>query len=171
MLNPQQIKKALIKLAEFQKRPPYDVCVVRDIIANFDTHPLKEAVLYFCEVSPKEYTARLAELSQLCRSNAVVQLITDKTGIDVKSILDGDVHINNGTWLQLKKHFDYIDDAINNRDKLKEEFEHECSYDLFLSAYIKDCGFSWAKKKYTGQNSDIVNKAWLSFQDFKGVGK
>ena len=83
MLNPQQIKTALIKLAEFQKRPPYDVCVVRDIIANFDTHPLKEAVLYFCEVSPKEYTARLAELSQLCRSNAVVQLITDLAPLDL----------------------------------------------------------------------------------------
>lgn len=167
MLNPQLIKAALVKLAQFQNRPPYDVCVIRDVIANFNNHPLREGVLYFCEVTPKEYIARLAELERICRTKVMIELATVKSGIDVKAILDGELNITNAAWSKLQSVFDALDDAHENRDKMKDEFEYECQFDLFLATYVKECGFSWAKKKYTGENSDIVNEAWLSFQDFK----
>ena len=167
MLNPQIIKQALVKLAQFKGRHPYDMCVVRDVIANFDAHPLRDAILYFADVSPEEYVARLAELKIVCRTNAMIDLATQRSGIDVRSILDGDQYITNAAWSALQAVFDSIDDAYENKDKLKDEFEHECSFDIFLACYVKDCGYSWASKKYTGANAKELNEAWLSFQDFR----
>lgn len=171
MLNPQMIKQALVRLAQFHNRPPYDVCVVRDVIANFNNHPLREAVLYFSEVSPKEYAARLGELRLVCKTNAIIDLASQKSGIDVRSILDGDMHITNATWQRLQSIFDALDDIHENRNKLKDEFEYECSFDLFLSSYVSDAGFSWGTKLYTGEYAQILNEAWLFFQDFKRSGK
>ena len=167
MLNPQLIKAALVKLAQFQKRPPYDVCVVRDVIANFDSHPLRDGVLYFSDVTPKEYVARLSELERICRTKVMIELATVKSGIDVRAIRDGELNITNLAWSRLVSIFDSLDDAHENRDKLKDAFEYERQFDLFLATYVKECGFSWNRKKYTGENADILNEAWLSFQDFR----
>lgn len=174
MINPQQIRRGLVKLAEFKKRPHYDVAFVRSVIANFDRHPLREAVLYFCDNCPKEYTARLAELRALCRSNAMIDLAMRTTGIDVRSILDGDMHITNATWDTLKTHFDTLEDHAvikyeksRARDKVREEFEHECQFNLFLAAYLNDIRFNTKTRRYEGENADEINEAWLSFIDFR----
>lgn len=178
MINPQQIRRGLIKLAEFKKQPHYGAEFVRSVIANFDHHPLREAVLYFCENCPKEYTARLAELRALCRSNVMIDLAFRTTGIDVRSILEGDMHITNATWDTLKTHFDALEDqAVINyeksrvRDKVRDEFERECQFDLFLQSYLNGMRFNVKTKKYEGDNADVMNEAWLSFRDFRSSRK
>lgn len=173
MINPQQIRQGLVKLAEFKKRPHYDPVFVRDVIANFACHPLRDAILYFCETCPKEYTARLSELHFLCRSNAMIDLACNITNIDVRAILDGDMHITNATWNTLRQYFDVLEDKSvesKRKDRVREEFEHECQFDLFLSAYLHGVAFNARSRKYEGCNADVVNEAWLSFQDYKGAG-
>lgn len=109
MLNPQQIRKALVRLAEFKQREHYTPFAVREIISNFETHPLKEAILYFCENDPEEQRIRLFELGMVCRTNVMRDLATEHTGIDVRSLLTGEHIITNSTWLKLKQHFDELE--------------------------------------------------------------
>lgn len=164
MINPQQIKKALVKLAEFKKRPHYNPVTVRYIVDNFDKHPLREAILYFCDVEPREYVARLTELSSVCRGQQVIDLATRMTGIDVRALLSGKTNITNGAWIKLQDCFDAIDDAKTGLLKLKQDFEYECSFDILFQDALRHAEFNWVTKKY---NDNDLNEAWLSFQDFK----
>lgn len=109
MLNPQQIRRALVRLAQFKQRPHYEPMFVRSVIEGFETHPLKWAVLYFCEHCPEEHKARYNELLAVCRNDNVVRKLSELSGIDVRSILLGECMITNSAWLALKKHFDGVE--------------------------------------------------------------
>ena len=167
-MNPQQIRKALVKLAEFKNRPHYDACTVRHIVATFETHPLREAILYFADVDPLEYTARLAEIVAVCKNKSTIAMFKRVTGVDVGAILDGKVNISNHTWGVIQDHFDVIEDISLGTIKLKEDFEYEASFDMWLMDAIKHSVFNWKTMTY---NDDELNKAWLSFQDFRSSSK
>lgn len=109
MLNPQQIKKALIKLAEFKQRPPYEPIVVRTVIANFEIHPLREAILYFCEQDPSEQVARYDELKKLCCSHEVREHAERLTGLDIQSLHREETLITNAAWFKLLHKWDEIE--------------------------------------------------------------
>lgn len=109
MLNPQQIRRALVKLAEFKQREHYTPLAVQYIIANFNEHPLRDAIIYFADNDPKEYMARLAELRSVCRSRYLMERMYQETGIDVREILRGDTLITNAVWIKLREHFDLIE--------------------------------------------------------------
>lgn len=168
MINPQQIKRSLLKLAEFHKRPPYEPYAVRNIVENFDTHPLREAILYFCENDPVEQSARYVDLLDVCKNKAMIELTSRITGLNIKEILDGHKIITNATWAHLQKHFDVLDDVSENQLKLKEDFEHEAGFDMWLQDALQDSTFDWQDMTY---NNNELNEAWLSFQDFRGNGK
>ena len=168
MINPQQIKKALVKLAEFKQRPHYDPCTVRHIIENFETHPLREAILYFCDIDPIEHRTRYVDLLGICRNNAMIALVERITGIDPKPLLDGTQKITNATWQHLQSHFDALEDVSETQVKMKEDFEHECSFDMWLAAAVQDSTFDWNTMLY---NDNELNEAWLSFQDFRSSSK
>lgn len=167
MINPQQIKKALVKLAEFKKRPHYEPATVRYIVENFDTHPLREAILYFCDTSEFELGMRYSDLLTVCCNKAMIQLVHRITGIDPQPILDGTQVLTNATWEHLKKHFDVLDDVSVGQVQLKEDFEHECGFDMWLQDAIKHSQFSWETMTYDDKE---LNEAWLSFQDFRSGG-
>ena len=109
MLNPQQIRKALIKYAEWKKRPPFEPIAVRKIIAEFEHHPLKEAILYFCEQDPHEQALRVHELTGLCRTNKIRDYAEQLTGFNIRALMNGDEIITNKTWWVLKSYWDDIE--------------------------------------------------------------
>lgn len=109
MLNPQQIKRALVRLAEYKQREHYTPMAVRHIIESFNSHPLREAILYFCETDPHEQRVRLHELRTLCRTNVMRDLTTEHTGIDIRALLKEECIITNHVWMLLKKKWDELE--------------------------------------------------------------
>lgn len=109
MINPQQIRKALVRLAEYKQRDYYTPIAVREIINNFETHPLKGAILYFCEHDPREYMARFRELKAVCKTRNRIDALSLASGYDVALILKGDTFITDNAWLCLQKYFDEVD--------------------------------------------------------------
>ena len=169
MITPLQIKQALVRLAEFKNRPPYEPCAVRHIIENFETHPLREAILYFADNCPIEEASRYMDLVNICgNKKAMVSLASRITGVDIKAVLDGHIKITNSLWQQLQKHFDVLDDVSETQVKLKEDFEHEASFDMLLQAALQESEFNWQTMLY---DDNELNEAWLSFQDFKRCRK
>lgn len=164
MITPQQIKKALVRLAEFKGRPHYDPVAVRHIIENFETHPLREAILYFADTSPAEEALRYMDLARICPNKAMISLASRITGVDIKAVLDGHIKITNALWQHLQKHFDVLDDVSETQVKLKEDFEHECSFDMWLQLSVQEAEFNWHTMLYDDKE---LNESWLSFQDFR----
>lgn len=109
MINPQKIRRALVRLAEYKQREHYTPIAVRSIIQNFENHPLRDAILYFCDDDPKEYSARLSELRSVCRNADACKKLTEKTGFDVSNIIRGDALITDNTWMTLRKHFEEVE--------------------------------------------------------------
>ena len=109
MLNPQQIRKALVKYCQWKERPPFEPCAVRSIISGFNSHPLREAILYFCEHDEHEQQLRMHELGILCRTNKIKEYAEHLTGLNIRALLCGDELITNTAWNLLKQHWDDID--------------------------------------------------------------
>lgn len=121
-VNAEQIKKALIEIANINKRPNFELTVIRDVvfaIQNQCYHPLKERVLHHIEneiehrsrTVDREQNMRLIKLRNACTSEAIKYYLAEKSGIGVKLInnmVKGRYEVTAADWASIEPVIDQL---------------------------------------------------------------
>lgn len=120
-VNPDQIRQALIDIADLKGRPPFELVLVREVInsiKNQQSHHLKEAVLSHIknklEAKKEEglgSAARLSKLRTCCNTETLKNELANMTGLSyslINSMVRGRYEITTNLWLQVEPCLDQI---------------------------------------------------------------
>lgn len=127
-INTEQIKKALIEIANSNKQPNFEMAVIRDVvfaIQNQCYHPLREKVLHHIEneiehrsrTVDHEQNMRLIKLRNVCTSEAIKSYLAEKSGIGIKlvnNMVKGRYEVTAATWATIEP---VIDQLISQKMK------------------------------------------------------
>lgn len=127
-INAEQIKKALIDIANINKRPNFEMAVIKDVIfavQNQCHHPLKERVLHHIEneieqrskTVDREQNMRLIKLRNVCTSESIKHYLAERSGICVKLInnmVKGRYEVTGSAWSSIEP---VIDQLISQKMK------------------------------------------------------
>lgn len=112
-MTADNIRIALIQIAERMDRPPFDMIVVRDVINAFRygvDHHLKDAVheekVVLSSREPTELELRLTKLKDVTSKYGMAGALAKASGVDVikiNKISCGDHDLNDATWHALEK--------------------------------------------------------------------
>lgn len=113
MKTSQEIRQALIQIADKANRPHYTQMVVRDVIhaiRNDLDHPLKARVMSektILKTNPDE--TPVGHLIKFCQPRGIRQVLADLAGFSERLItayITGDLPLPNNRYEEISKHFD-----------------------------------------------------------------
>lgn len=121
-INAEQIKKALIEIANINNRPNFELAVIREVIfaiQNHCDHPLKERVLNHIEAESEkklravdlEQNMRLLKLRKVCTNDAIKQYLAERTGLCIKLInnmVKGRYEVTGTVWSSIEPVIDQL---------------------------------------------------------------
>lgn len=111
-MKSQDIRQALIQIAERHNRPHYTVCVVRDVLNAFHNdldHPLKNLVKNEVVIEKPIDNSSLGQLQAFCSVRGVRAILAKHSGISesvITSLLNGWTGLSDDLWRQLSSAFD-----------------------------------------------------------------
>ena len=115
-INHQQIKRALVQIAERLGRPHYQHCVYLDLvdaIQNDTYHHLKEAVLsetvILDTVHPVSLDDRIEKIRAFCQPRGMLEKLARHAEVHpatIWRILSNDNPLSDITWNKIKESFD-----------------------------------------------------------------
>ena len=127
-VNADQIKIALIDIAEEAGRPHFELSVIRDVIdsiKNNSHHHLKTRVLARIKADLQDRVAskdseqaiRLKKMRSVCKGESIKRQIGDESGLGLKYInymVRGRYEINNSVWARIEPLLNQFDQNIFN---------------------------------------------------------
>lgn len=132
MKTSQEIRQAMIQIADKNQRPHYTQIVVRAVIhavKNDLDHPLKKAVI--AEKIAISNVARpktnFEVLKEFCATHGMPKLLATNAGISeglMKSLLSNDRVLTDEMFIKLKACFDRTETEFANRAKTKKKNIH-----------------------------------------------
>lgn len=110
-MKSQDIRQALIQIAERNKRPHYTACVVRDVLFAFHNdldHPLKKLVQAEIIVEKPIDSTNLGQLQAFCSVRGARLILAKHSGVHdsvITALVNGWSGLSNDLWRQLSSAF------------------------------------------------------------------
>ena len=123
-MKSQDIRQALIQIAERHNRPHYTACVVRDVlnaVQNDLEHPLKDLVKSELVVSHCTYSSsNLFQLHKFCLLRGMPEILAEVANIPLRALrayLSCERAITDKTWLKLESSFEAASQEYKLRNR------------------------------------------------------
>ena len=130
-MKSQDIRQALIQIAERNNRPHYTACVVRDVLFAFHNdldHPLKRAVMNEVVVTVDiDGTSQLAQLKKFCLLYGMREILAQVAGVPLRTLrayLACERAITDKTWVKLQSSFDAALSEYERKNKKSTTIEN-----------------------------------------------
>ena len=111
-MKSQDIRQALIQIAERHNRPHYTACVVRDVLNAFQNdldHPLKNLVKHEVVIEKPVDHSSLGQLQAFCSVRGARLILAKHSGVSeslITSLVNGWTGLSDDLWRQLSSAFD-----------------------------------------------------------------
>lgn len=122
-MKSQDIRQALIQIAERHNRPHYTACVVRDVLNAFQNdldHPLKNLVKNEVVIEKLIDHTNLGQLQAFCSVRGARLILAKHSGVHesvITALVNGWSGLSSDLWRQLSSAFDRTETELMRNGK------------------------------------------------------